>query len=171
MQSSLNLLLVVVVFSKRLCLDRHSAERPSHWPFNRSKNLLAAALTRLKFRSYTRCVLQCRIIAAAFLGVWLVLLAGDFCDDLGLFDDDDAAAVDQALDGALAALGQAIDTSDHSDMAPWFVAHDSSGAAMPAMLPTPFFIIHETFRDARLRIVPAREPVNDFRERSTVLLL
>jgi hypothetical protein len=127
-------------------------------------------LTRLKFRSYTRCV-QCRIIAAAFLGVWLVLLAGDFCDDLGLFDDDDAAAVDQALDGALAALGQAIDTSDHSDMAPWFVAHDSSGAAMPAMLPTPFFIIHETFRDARLRIVPAREPVNDFRDRSTVLLL
>src|ERR1043166_9233434 len=64
-------------------------------------------LTLLKFRSYTCCV-QCRIIAAAFLGVWLVLIARGFCDDLGFFDDD-RHPVDQALDVALADLGQAVD--------------------------------------------------------------
>lgn len=109
------------------------------------------------------------MIAAAFLGVWLALLAGDFCDDLGLFDDDDAA-VDQALDGALADLGQAIDISGHSDTTIWLVAHDSSGAARPAVIPVPFFT-KEISPVGPLSTAPASGPAIVHNERSTVLLL
>ncbi|HEY6199058.1 MAG TPA: hypothetical protein VI231_10635 [Candidatus Binatia bacterium] len=125
-------------------------------------------LTLLKFRSYTCCV-QCRIIAAAFLGVWLVLIAGDFCDDLGLFDDDNNA-VDQALDVALADLGQAVDISAHSHAAAWVAARDDFRAAQPALLPAPF-LTNETLPTALSRASPAAGPTNHFRERSTVLLL
>ena len=112
--------------------------------------------------------MRCRIISAAFIGVWLILLAGDFCDDLGLFDNDDGA-VDQALDGALAEIGQAIDIT-HSDTATWLVAHDSSGAATPAMLSAAFFM-NETSAYTLLRIAPAPQPTIFYSEHSPVLLL
>jgi len=111
---------------------------------------------------------RCRVIAAAFICVWLILLAGDFGDDLGLFDNDDDA-VDQALDGALADLGQAIDIH-HSDTATWLVAHDSSGAATPVMLPSAFFR-NETSAFTLLRIAPRPQPTIFHSERSSVLLL
>jgi hypothetical protein len=80
----------------------------------------------------------CRVIAAAFLCVWLVLLAGDFCEDLG-FLDGDGSAVDLALDGALADLGQAIASSDHSNVvATWLAARHHSPTA-PALLPALFY--------------------------------
>lgn len=113
--------------------------------------------------------MQRRMISAAFLGVWLILLAGDFCDDLGFFDDDNST-VDQALDVALADLGQAIDTSHHSDTATWLVAHDSSGGATPAMLPAPF-IINEDSTVSLLRVAPGPRSAILHHERSAVLLL
>jgi len=132
-----------------------------------ARNSARVLLTLSKFSSYTRSV-RCRIISGAFLGVWLVLLAGDFCDDLGLFDDDDGT-VDQALDGALSDFGQAIDTSDHSDTATWLVAHDSSGPATSAMLPAPLFINETSF--ALLRSAPVRQPAIAHNERRSILLL
>jgi hypothetical protein len=78
--------------------------------------------------------MQWRIVSTVFLGVWLSLLAGDFCDDLGFFDDDNSEA-DQALDVALADLGQAIDTSDHSDVAPLPVSIGQTSVAHPSLTP------------------------------------
>src|SRR5690349_19148264 len=78
-----------------------------------------------------------RLISAAFLGVWLVLLAGDFCDDLGLFDDD-GGTVDQALDAALADLGQALDTGSDFSIAASVTARHDFRLAHPVLLPARF---------------------------------
>lgn len=45
------------------------------------------------------------------LGVWLGLFAADLCDQLGLLGGNDS--VEDALDVALAELGQAVDGSAH----------------------------------------------------------
>lgn len=112
--------------------------------------------------------MSCRIVAAAFLGVWLVLLAGDFCDDLGLFDGDGSAA-DLALDGALADLGQAIDASDHTAEAAWLAARDHS-PTMPTFLPASFYT-NRIFRVALRETHSPPEPAMHPGERSAVLLL
>jgi len=111
---------------------------------------------------------RCRIVSAVFLGVWFVLLAGDFSDDLGLFDDD--GAVDQALDVALADFGQAIDISDHSNAAAWLAASDHVPAA-PAALPPASLFTNETSPAAPFRASTAPELALYVRERSTVFLL
>ena len=109
-----------------------------------------------------------RIIAAAFLSVWLVLLAGDFCDDLGLFDGDGSTA-DLALDAALADLGQAIATSDHSAAATWLAARGHSPTA-PALLPASFYL-NQLLQKALREIHSPPEAPTQQGERSTVLLL
>jgi hypothetical protein len=110
----------------------------------------------------------CRIIAAAFLGVWLILLAGDFCDDLGLFENSDPAA-DLALDDALADLGQAIAASAHSAAATWLAARDHSPTA-PALLPALYFT-NRIFRVALRETHSPPEPAIRQREYSAILLL
>ena len=125
-------------------------------------------LTRSKLRSYTPSV-NCRIISAAFLGVWIVLLAGDFCEDVGLFDDDNSA-VDLAVDIALADLGQAIDAStDHSGPAAWVASRDHSPISTAAMHPAAFFaakIFYVSVLDASRAL-----EVTNAGQRSVVLLL
>jgi len=111
---------------------------------------------------------RCRIIAAGFLCVWLILLAGDFCEDLGLFDDL-APWADLALDAALADLGQAIGASNHSDTAAWLAARDHSPTA-PALLPALFYT-NRIFRVALRETHSPPEPAIRQREYSAILLL
>jgi len=74
-----------------------------------------------------------RILSVALLGVWLGLFTADFCDELGLFGDAESA-VDEALDVALAELGQAIDGSTHHSHAVVLRASRSrSGPAHPGL--------------------------------------
>ena len=113
--------------------------------------------------------MQRRLISAAFLGVWLILLAGDFCDDLGLFDED-GGAVDQALDAALADLGQAVDTASDTSIAASVVARHDFRLTHLVLLPARF-VTAEIVPSFLLQVSAAPEPTSDFRQRSTVLLL
>ncbi|HEY1371968.1 MAG TPA: hypothetical protein VGH50_05825 [Candidatus Binatia bacterium] len=109
--------------------------------------------------------MRCRIVAAAFLGVWLVLLAGDFCEDVGFFAED--PAVDCAVDAALADLGQAVDTSHHYE-AVWTAIWEHSPAAA-ALLPAPFST-NETFQ-AGLWHPPSTSGLKTFSVESSAVLL
>jgi hypothetical protein len=123
-------------------------------------------LTPSKFGSYTRLV-RSPIIAAGFLGVWLVLLAGDACEDLGFLHDD--LSFDLAIDVALADLGQAIGAAHDSDAAALHAAHDQSPAT-PILLPAALFT-NTIFRVALRETHSPSEPATRHGERSTVLLL
>ena len=126
-----------------------------------------ASLTYLKLRSYSRLV-RCRIIAAGFLGMWLVLMASDFLEDIGVFAYDDPA-VDLALDSALADLGQAVNTSGHSDATASLAARDHF-RTMPALLPASIFT-SRIFQMALRETHSPPEPPTRQGEFSAVLLL
>jgi hypothetical protein len=53
-----------------------------------------------------------RIVAGLFLGIWLTLLAVEFCEDAGLFDYDDPG-MDQSVNATLNSLGDAIQLDDY----------------------------------------------------------
>src|SRR5262245_4861786 len=53
-----------------------------------------------------------RIAAGLFLGIWLTLLAVEFCEDAGLFDYDDPG-MDRSINATLNSLGDAIQLDDY----------------------------------------------------------
>ncbi len=123
-------------------------------------------LTPWNFSSYTRLV-RFRIIATGFLGVWLVLLTGDFCEDLGLFNEN--PAFDLALDGALADLGQAVGICNHSGTAARLAPNDHTPATA-ALVPV-YIYTNGIFRVALRETHSPPEPATRQSEFNTVLRL
>lgn len=81
----------------------------------------------------------CRVVAASFVVVWLVLLGIEFSEDTGFFEYDDPG-MDKSVEGTLTSLGEAIKVSDEAQVTLSHTLLVSPAASNPSVIDGVLFL-------------------------------